>query len=101
MTPAQRTGAGESVWSDDDDREMPCPAAGGVLCGSDDCLQNGCIEQRGTDCSREEGHHWMGGYYCGLLVTVRCEKCKQAPIDVMRTDYTLEPCRINPYGWTR
>lgn len=26
-------------------REMPCPAAGGLLCGSDHCLKYGCEEE--------------------------------------------------------
>lgn len=30
----------------DDEDYMPCPAAGGIPCGSDDCLRNGCVEQR-------------------------------------------------------
>lgn len=26
--------------------EMPCPAAGGVPCGSEDCMRYGCEDQR-------------------------------------------------------
>lgn len=25
--------------------EMPCPAVGGLLCGADECLANGCVEE--------------------------------------------------------
>jgi hypothetical protein len=42
---------------------------------------------------RDSGHRWKGAYVQGVLRDVCCESCGQRPIDVLRTDLTVAPCR--------
>jgi hypothetical protein len=52
------------------------------------------LEPRDTD----NGHAWEGGYRDRILVTVRCANCTRPPIEVLREDFTSEPCGSAPVG---
>lgn len=46
----------------------------------------------------ENGHAWEHGYRNGVLVTIRCATCGHPPINVMREDFSIEPCRRPTYA---
>lgn len=41
----------------------------------------------------ENGHVWERAYHNHRLVAIRCSHCGEQPINVMREDFSVEPCR--------
>ena len=41
---------------------MPCPAAGGIPCGSDDCLKHGCVDEREPQTAAELADEQIAHY---------------------------------------
>lgn len=41
----------------------------------------------------ENGHVWERGFRNHVMLTTRCANCGESPLNVMREDFTAEPCR--------
>lgn len=41
----------------------------------------------------ENGHVWERGFRNHVMLTTRCANCGENPLNVMREDFTTEPCR--------
>lgn len=40
----------------------------------------------------EAGHDWEHVFHRDVLIRVVCLRCGKAPVEVMREDFSLQPC---------